>query len=149
MPTPTQKKFQRSMNKIERQSSKRGSDKVYSYIQDKYISDYYDREPKARKRIKKLQTFKYMTIATIAVFFFICFVFAPFNRFAAIPFTIMVSSVPLMLFGIIHPALAFMDGRSRFTVIWLYILVFIVSFIVTGLSLGVEIPTTETVNQQP
>ncbi|APB76465.1 hypothetical protein PPYC2_16510 [Paenibacillus polymyxa] len=146
MPTPTQKKFNRSMAKIEKNSRKNGSEKVYSYIQDRYISDYYDREPKAKTRVKKLQTFKYMTIATIVVFFFICFVFAPFNRFAAIPFTTMVSAIPLLLLGIIHPSLAFMDGRSRITVIWIYVLIFIVSFIVAGLMLGVEVPSNSIKN---
>jgi hypothetical protein len=50
----------------------------------------------------------------------------------------MICSIILFLFGLIHPSLAFLDGKSRFRVVWVYGLLFVISFVVGSLTLGVR-----------
>jgi hypothetical protein len=58
--TSTQKKFKKNMARIERDMKKNKTEKIYSYIQDRYISSYYENaEGNPYKRIKKLNIFKY------------------------------------------------------------------------------------------
>ncbi|OAB31189.1 hypothetical protein [Paenibacillus macquariensis] len=136
MSTPTQKRFNKEMTQINKES--KTNDKVYSYIQDKFISSYYEANSNGRQRVKTLNKYKYSIVITAALFCFLVFIAAPYSKITAIPVTFMLSSIILIPFGLIHPSLAFLDGKSRFTVVWVYVLLFIVSFILIGLSLGVR-----------
>lgn len=131
MPTPNQIKFRKAMNRIHKENAKK--EKFYSYIEDKYISSYYEKTGGSgvgKRKIQLLNIYKYTFITLAVLFCLIIFLAAPFSKFVAIPFTLMICSVILVPFGLVHPSLAFLDGKSRWTVIWVYVLLFIVSFVV-------------------
>jgi hypothetical protein len=137
LPTPAQKNFKQAMNEINVNIENNKKEKFFSYIEDKYIASYYERLPKSRKRVRILNSFKYTFIIISILFCCIVYAAAPFSKFAAIPLTLLLDSIILALLGLVHPSLAFLDGKSRFKVLTIYTIISLVSlifFVVTLIS---------------
>jgi hypothetical protein len=114
VPTATQRKFKKKMDEIHTSIRKNKSEKIYSYIQDQYISSYYQRaQGNPRRKIKILSVAKYCFLIATTLFGLVFYTAAPYSKITAVPFTLMIASIILLLFGLIHPSLAFMDGKSR------------------------------------
>lgn len=136
MKTSTQKNFKNKMNEINKQIKKNDSEKIFSYINNKFISSYYENsESNPRKRIRALNIYKYTILIVSFTFGLIFYLAAPYSKLTAIPFTLMMSSIVLLLFGMIHPSLAFFDGKSRIVVILFYGFLILMGFIIAGLTL--------------
>jgi O-antigen/teichoic acid export membrane protein len=133
MLTKTQKNFKKRMKQIERKY--KNKEKFYSYIHDRYISSYYERSKENRSIIRWLNIAKYFFIVVALIFGSIFYFFAPYSNITAIPFTLMIISIILLLFGLIHPSLAFFDGRSRIRVVIVYGFSIFVWFFVCAITL--------------
>jgi hypothetical protein len=133
--TSTQRNFKKKMNGITKDLKNGKKEKLYSYIENRYISSYFEDSGNGSMKIRKLNTLKYSFIIAAVIFGLIIYIAAPYSKLTSIPFTIMISSIILILFGMIHPSLAFLDGKSRITVIISYGLLFIVGFIFAGITL--------------
>lgn len=133
--TPTQRNFKTNMKNAIKDINKNSQEKIYSYIEEKYISSYYESSENGFNRIKKLNTWKYSFMFIVIFLGLVLYIAAPYSKITAIPVTIMISSIVLIIFGMIHPSLAFMDGKSRIRVIIVYSLLFIMAFIFAGFTL--------------
>lgn len=136
MSTSTQRKFRKEMQSIQKEHSKKSKGKFYSYIMDKHISSYYEGSPKLKRRYRFVRIFKNSFLLVAVIFTALLFLAAPYSKITAIPFTVMIASLILLVFGLIHPSLAFMNGKSRLRVILVYGALAVIGFVVTGITLG-------------
>jgi hypothetical protein len=134
--TKTQKHFEKQMKKIQKDASKNNNEPVYSYIEDDHITSYYA-EKKLRNSFSLFRVVRvvmFVIISVIILLGFIGYVFSKENKLASIPMTLMFVSLTLLIFGLIHPKLAFFV-KSRLEVIGLYVILAFVSFAISGIML--------------